>query len=174
MCPLMRPLPGDLADRQSILELKINHSNAEFDEDKSDPFSPGMYGTKITTDEKTMGITRTLVNKNAINVAPFLDELDLVRKELEKKWVPDLIAMNKVEQYDNLYSQLEEVNKQLWDMEDKMCALRMAPERVTKTPDWISQTSDTGIAISEQNHKRSELIKQINAIWGYKTQEKMY
>lgn len=164
--PLLKPLPGDLADRQSILELKINHSNAEFDEDKpQDPYVDHGH---------VMQVARTLVNKNAINVAPFLDELDLVRKELEKKWVPDLIAMNKVEQYDNLYSQLEEVNKQLWDMEDKMCALRMAPERVTKTPDWISQTSDTGIAISEQNHKRSELIKQINAIWGYKTQEKMY
>ena len=119
-------------------------------------------------------MSRVIVNKDAINVAPFLDELDLIRKELEKKWVPDLIAMNKVEQYDVLYSELESINSQLWVLEDKIFALRMAPERITKTPDWINQTSETGIMISETNAKRSEIIKQINALWGYKTQEKMY
>ena len=163
--PLLKPLPGDLADRQSIIELKINHCNAEFDEDQTTPF---------TNPKTSGGMSRVIVNKDAINVAPFLDELDLIRKELEKKWVPDLIAMNKVEQYDVLYSELESINSQLWTLEDKIFALRMAPERITKTPDWISQTSETGILISEKNAKRSEIIKEINALWGYKTQEKMY
>ena len=167
--PLLKPLPGDLADRQSIIELKINHCNAEFDEDHKNAFTAG-----VDVSNTSMTMARTLVNKDAINVAPFLDELDLIRKELEKKWVPDLIAMNKVEQYDVLYSELESINSQLWVLEDKIFALRMAPERIAKTPDWISQTSETGIMISETNAKRSEIIKQINALWGYKTQEKMY
>lgn len=163
---IMRLLPGDLADRQSIVELKINHSNAEFDEEEANPFA-----AKRTSGA---GIARVLINKGAINVAPFLDELDLIRKKLEKEWIPDLQRNNKVEAYDKLYTELEETNSQLWDLEDKIRALKSAPDAYEGQTNWLNVVKDTAFDIVTKNDKRSVLIKQINALWGYTTQEKLY
>ena len=157
---IMRLLPGDLADRQTIIELKINHCNAEFDEDKQD--------------KPRGGVARVLVNKNVVNVAPFLDELDLIRKRLEKDWVPDLNFRNKVEDYDKLYDKLSDTNSQLWDAEDKIRALKVAPESIQRILSWLQQVADTALLIVDLNDTRAELIKQINALWNYTTQEKMY
>src|SRR5580704_13506540 len=151
--PLLKPMPGDLADRQSILELKINHCNAEFDEDKSLPKG------------KMLGMTRTLVNKNAVNVAPFIDELDLIRKELTEKWVPDLIKLNRVEAYDKLYDEISEVNSSLWELEDKIRALKAAPSFVeSRDKDWLVRVMETSFEITDANDKRAVLVKSINKL----------
>lgn len=174
--PLLKPLPGDLADRQTILELKINHSNAEIEDEVIDPFAVSNtgYGNRVTDSVKTVAIARTLVNKGASNVAPFMDELELIRREIERHWVTDLITRNKVEEYDKLYDQLEQANSQLWDLEDKIRALRSAPDRVNKTIEWLTLVADTSMLITDTNDKRSEIIKSINLLWNYSTQEKMY
>jgi hypothetical protein len=156
----MRLLPGDLADRQSIVELKINHCNAEFDEDN--------------TRKPRGGVGRVLVNKNAVDVTPFLDELDMIRRALETKWVPDLVAQNKVEAYDKLYDQLNEANTQLWELEDQIRALQAAPQEMEGRVDWLGRVKDTAFNITAQNDKRARIVKEINALWGYNRQEKMY
>jgi hypothetical protein len=171
--PLLKPLPGDLADRQCILELKINHCTAEFDEESNDPFT--RKRTLVTgKTETTVGIARVLVSKGAADVTPFIDELDLIRKELEKKWVPDLITKNKVEEYDKLYDQLNEANTTLWGLEDTIRALKASPEDMESTLNWLKRVKDTAFDIVIQNDARSEVIKQINALWGWNRQEKMY
>ena len=157
---IMRLLPGDLADRQSIVELKINHCNAEFDGD--------------VTRKPRGGVERTLVTKNAVDVAIFLDELDMIRHALETKWVPDLIAQNKVEAYDKLYDELNEANTQLWELEDLIRALKAAPQEMEGRVDWLGRVKDIAFDIVTKNDKRSAVIKQINALWGYNRQEKMY
>jgi|SRR5580692_10274674 hypothetical protein len=157
---LLKPLPGDLADRQTIVELKVNHCNAEFDQDQAQPQG------------KMLGMTRTLVNKNSVNAAPFLDELEMLRNELSKKWVPSLVSLNRVEAYDKLYDQLAETNGELWELEDKIRALKAAPYQ--KEQPWLIRVMETAFDIVTQNDKRSELIKAINKLWNYNTQEKMY
>jgi hypothetical protein len=159
---IMRLLPGDLADRQTIVELKINHCNAEFDGDEKD------------RKEISLPVARTLVSKNAVNVAPFLDELDLIRKKLAQDWVPDLERNNKVEEYDKLYDALAEANLQLWNLEDEIRVLRAAPERISQSRVWLIRAAECGVNISETNDIRASLIKQINALWNYNTQEKFY
>ena len=161
---LIKPNPGELADRQTILELKINKANVEFDEDRADA---------LTSKNKNMGVSRVLVNKNAIDVTPFLDELELVRKHLTQNWVPDIA--NKpgvVEQYDALYQQLSEVNEQLWTLENQIRVLRVAPDKDMDAA--CRRAQEVAFAIADANDKRSELVKAIDALWGYKTQEKFY
>src|ERR1039458_8900941 len=96
--PLLKPNPGDLADRQTILSLKIDHIDNEFDET-----------TKMPEPEKGGGVvTRTIItNKSKVNAHPFFDELELIQNKLKTAWIPDISDKpGMIEKYDTLYDQL--------------------------------------------------------------------
>ena len=93
------------------------------------------------------------------------------KKILEYDKVDDL---KKVEEYDKLYAMLADTNSQLWDLEDKIRALKSAPATFEGAADWLVTVKDTAFEIVTQNDKRAETIKWINALWGYNRQEKMY
>jgi|SRR6202044_3624310 len=170
---LPRPLPGDLADRQSILELKIQHSNVdEFNDDQK-----GEHG-------KTKGtVNRVTLPKGSANpkTVQFIEEHALILKAIQANFTLDL-QNNQMfqDKYDAKYSELAEVNATLWKLEDEIRALKAAPvqDKIPRSSDrgfaWLHRVKDTAFDIVVHNDKRSELIKQINAMWHYTTNEKLY
>jgi hypothetical protein len=160
---MLKPSPGELADRQTILTLKVDHCDVEFDEN---------------TDMKQSGgvLSRTVIpNKNKTNVHPFLDELELIAKKLKEAWVPDI--ENKpgaIKAYDELYDELLDTNASLWKLEDKIRDLYKAPKTLWKDISWLEEVRDTSFGIMNTNNKRSELVQKINALWNINQQEKLY
>lgn len=164
---LFKTTPGELADRQTILELKIEHLNEiEVDDD------PTVQSTS------SRGVVARHVVKNAskINPQPFLDELELIQECLKTKWfTPEIVDINKfmiVERYDALFDQLEQVNLDIWNLEDNARILRDAPDKFKEAA--AIRAAEVLFAINDNNDKRCEIKKQIDALWGYKTQEKLY
>lgn len=160
---LLKPDPGELVDRQTILELKIAHIESQKDHD-NEPERTVPHGA----------IARTVVsNPSKLNVHPFADELDLVRDYLTKNFIPDIAPFDdKSNAYDALYDELKEVNSQLWDLEDKARVLRDAPDNFAEAA--CRRAAEVLFAINTLNDRRAELVKQINGLWGKQTQEKMY
>ena len=164
---LPRPLPGDLADRQSILQLKIDHSNIdEFNDDQK-----GEHG-------KTKGtVNRVTLPKGSANprTVQFMEEHALILKAIQANFTLDL-QNNQMfqDKYDAKYSELAEVNATLWKLEDEIRALKQGTPKVSPGHTWLVRVADTAFDIVVHNDKRSELIKQINAMWHYTTNEKLY
>src|ERR1035437_8917118 len=114
---MLSPDPGEMVDRQGILELKIYNSDTE----------------PIGTDKKQVKkgqIERTLVDKASLNSKQhiYLDEIEMIRAKLISNWIPDIADKpDKVEAYDKLYEELSEVNAQLWELEDQVRVYLDAP-----------------------------------------------
>lgn len=159
---LLKPLPGELVDRQTILELKIAHVESQKDFDNEDVQVP--HG----------GITRTVVsNPTKVNVHPFVDELELVRKCLMDNWIPTIaLDEEKVALYDKYFDELKAINDKLWDLQAELRVLRDAPDNHVDA----ARIRAGGVAfdIDFLNEQRANLVKSINQIWGYDTQEKLY
>lgn len=163
---LFKTDPGQLVDRQTILELKIEHSNVEFEPEKTDIISD-KRGSRV--------LQRTVVNKNALGtkIHLFFDELELIQKALLEKWIPDIYnSDDKVKSYDELYEQLSEVNSQLWDLEDQIRILRDAPDKFEELA--AKRAAEVAFAIADLNDKRAGIVKQFNSLWNVNTEEKQY
>lgn len=167
---LLKPNPGELVDRQTILELKIEHANVEIeDEPKSDIPLPetARGGSKLLKN-------RVIVNKGALGtrVHLFFDELELISNRLIESWVSGLTTQEQVDSYDALYEQLSEVNSQLWDLEDSARVLRAAPDKFQEQA--TLRAAEVLFAITDLNDKRATIVKSINELWGIMSQEKSY
>lgn len=160
---MLKPSPGELADRQTILELKIEHADREITDAEPQLVKRGH-------------IVRTVVegvDKKA-PVNHFFDELELIQQHLRNNYVPDLQMMGdeKVSLYDRLYDDLVEANANLWELEDQARVLRAAPDKFEQSV--IVRKAEILDLITVENDKRAALVKQINEIWGIKAEEKMY
>ena len=159
---MFNPDPGEMVDRQVILELKIYNSDTE----------------PIGTDKKQVKkgqIERTLVDKASLNSKQhiYLDEIEMIRAKLISNWIPDIADKpDKVEEYDKLYDELSEVNAQLWDLEDQARVLRAAP--TPKDQKVIERKAEILDCVSTLNDKRAHLVKAINKLWNINSQEKLY
>jgi hypothetical protein len=160
---LIKPKPGDLVDRQSILELKIAHVESQKDFD-NEPEQVVAHGA----------VARTVVsNPTKINVHPFVDELELIVSYLKKNWIPDiLLDEDKVHAYDAHYEALKEVNAQLWDLEDKARTLRDAPDNFQE--EACRRAAEVLFSITSLNDKRADIVRRINKLWSIDLQEKLY
>lgn len=159
---LFKTTPGELADRQTILELKIEHLNEiEVDDDPT-----------VQSSTSRGVVARHIVkNPSKINPQPFLDELELIQESLKKNWF-DARPDSLVQKYDALFEQLEQVNLDIWNLEDNARILRDAPDKFKEAA--AIRAAEVLFAINDNNDKRCEIKKQIDALWGYKTQEKLY
>ena len=161
--PLLKPNPGDLADRKSIIELKLVHIDHHLSETTSMP----------NKEKGGPAITRIVASKNTGNAQPFLDELELIEAKLKSVWIPDIENKSDlIAKYDELYEQLEDVNSKLWDLEDNIRVLKSAPDKFQEQAN--ARVAEVAFAIVDTNDKRSAIIQQINALWGMKTKEKLY
>ena len=155
---MLKPDPGELVDRQTILELKIKHADSG--------------ETETAADEKEVeggAVARTVVKGNSkVDIQPFLWENEEIQRYMEKNWFPDFPHIG--EEYDELFDSLAEVNGRLWDLEDEARALRAA----TKNPATMNRAGIVLFEITEENDKRAELVKKINALFNIHSQEKMY
>ena len=165
---MLKPNPGELVDRQSILELKIDHSNVEFEGEKTE-FQTG-EGKK-----RSRVMQRTVVNKEALGtkVHLFFDELELIQKHLIENWLPDIYNDDaKIEEYNKLFDELSDTNSQLWDLEDQIRILKSAPDPFQETA--AKSAATVAFTIVDMNDKRAMLVKKFNALWGIQSQEKLY
>ena len=159
---MFNPDPGEMVDRQVILELKIYNSDTE----------------PIGTDKKQVKkgqIERTLVEKSSLNSKQhiYLDEIEMIRAKLISNWIPDIADKpDKVEAYDKLYEELSEVNAQLWELEDQVRVYLDAPIGLEDTAD--RRALEVYKTITRLNDKRANLVKAVNALWNLNTSEKLY
>jgi hypothetical protein len=136
MSRMLNPSPGEVADRQTILQLKIQH------------------GTSHTS-------TPT--------VQHFAQEHDHLQEYLEDKWFPQLATELRAS-YDQLYSRLATINKNLWECEDQARALRDAANNRQS----VHQAGELLFEITHLNDDRAEVVKEINELFGINVQEKIY
>jgi len=164
---MLKPSPGELADRQSILELKIEHVDKEIvDVVVKEP---------IAGDRS--GVTRTIVEggDKKLGTHHFFDELELIQNCLRQNWMPDIMTAadpTKVNEYDHFFDDLTEVNSNLWKLQDQIRILRLAPDKFEEIA--CRRAAEVAYAIDELNEKRAELVKSINALWSINAQEKIY
>lgn len=168
---VIKPSPGELVDRQTILELKIEYGlgNSEFAELQGED--------KVQRTPRSLALSRVdrvvVDNPTGVNVRPFMDENELIIAYITKNWIPD-IAMDesKIAAYDKLHDELLEVNHSLWKLEDQIRILRIAPDKFESAA--AIRAAEVAFTIADQNDKRAELVKSINALWGIKSQEKLH
>jgi hypothetical protein len=162
---LFRPNPGECVDRQTILELKAEHVQS------LDP-QRTYNKDKIKTDDKRIDKI-VFEGASRINIKPFLDEHDEIQVYLEKNWFPEIASSKeKQKQFDVLYAELAEVNGQLWKLEDQVRIYLQAPMGYEREADIRSL--EVYRTITTLNNKRSELVKQVNTLWGLSVIEKLY
>lgn len=168
---MLSPDPGECVDRQTILQLKAK-AGQSLDEQKTQDFAAG--GTINKEGSITKEIYRTkFTGASKINIQPFLDEHEALQKYLEKFHFPILITSSeKQKEFDKLYDELLEVNGDLWKLEDQVRIYLDAPTGVEHTAD--ARLLEVYKTITRSNNTRSLLVKQINAIWGINTQEKLH
>jgi hypothetical protein len=160
---MIKPSPGECADRQTILKLKV----ASVDPGESKVAGDQVHVMDAGGSERT--VNRTLL-KNApkVNVQPFLLENEEIQRYLEQYWFPDFPRVG--DRYDELFDGLADVNERLWKLEDEARVLRAAE----KNTDTIYRAATVLFEITEENDKRSELVREINRLFSIDTQEKVY
>lgn len=165
MSRLLRPNPGECVDRQTILELKAEHGQS---------LDPQQVTDHIKQDTEAATVVKTvMLNPSKVNIKPFLDEHEAIQRYLEEYYFPNIQAFpDRQTSYDSLYKQLGEVNSGLWNLEDQARILRAAPDKHQEVAN--QRAAEVLFTITEMNDKRSELVKQINAIWNINSQEKLY
>jgi hypothetical protein len=136
MTRLLAPNPGEIADRSTILKLKINFA-----------------------------LEKHLTYEH------FRGERDALDVYLQEMWHRELTQQTKNE-YFRLFEDLFKVNKKLWDAEDEIRVVRKRGVAFSQAA--IEQLAALAVIITEQNDVRSNLVRQINSLYGIKEQEKLY
>jgi hypothetical protein len=170
---IITPTPGDLTDRQTILEVKLEHLGVEGDTGYA------LKSQRITSwdVEKKEGVlqkstSRTvLLDKTEINIQPFLLEHESIQEHLERDWFTKITPEQGIV-YDTLHKKIHAVNLALWTLEDQARVLRIAPEKMSETV--LCRKAETLDAITQNNDLRADLVKQINSLWDINVQEKVY
>lgn len=162
---MLNPSPGEVVDRQTILDLKSEHGQSLDQQKTEDQF-------KVDT-EATAVVRTRFEGASKINIKPFLDEHEALQRYLEKNYFPILVASpDKQQEFDKLYEEIHEVNSDIWKLEDQARILRDSPDK--NNEQVIHRAAEVLFTINDLNDKRSELVKKVDAIWGMAIQEKFY
>lgn len=159
---LLKPSPGECADRQTILNLKIKYGSGGQD--------TGVNLDKTVT-ETAVATRQKLDNPSPVNIQPFIDENEALQRYLESNWFPDIQA-NKGVKYDTLLDELGELNHMLWKIMDQATVLKDAPDRAQAQANV--RAAELLFLIIELNAKRARLVSEINELWEVRHQEKIY
>jgi hypothetical protein len=163
---IITPTPGDLVDRQTILEIKLEHLGVEGDTG----YAPKSVELLEQSPEKSVART-VLLDKTEIDVQPTLFEHAAIQERLERDWFHKLTP-EQGEIYDNFNQRLRSVNKELWKLEDQIRVYRKAPD--VDSPLILRRVKDTAFAIVVNNDLRANYVQQINTLWDIRIQEKIY
>src|SRR5208337_1010130 len=119
---ILNPSPGDLADRQTILQIKIEHCGVESDTG----LAPKSDELIVLSPEKS--VLRTVItDKTEIDIQPFVVEHEGIQSKLQLDWFSKLTEAGGAK-FDKLLEQLRGVNQRLWNLEDQARILREAPK----------------------------------------------
>jgi hypothetical protein len=157
MSRMLNPSPGEIADRQTILILKIRHG--EVKERQSALVSKPGNGLSRPT---AKGIS-------ASKVQHFVDENEQLQKHLDANWFSSVPTAVK-QTYHELFAELATTNGQLWKREDEARTLRLETRNATV----MCRAGELMFEITLLNDKRAEFVQQINELFGITVQEKVY
>jgi len=163
---ILNPSPGDLVDRQTILEVKLNHCGVE----GNTGLQPVSAELMEQSPQKSVSRTK-LLEKTDVDIQPVIREHEAIQQKLELDWFTKLMP-DDGDKFDKMMSELSNVNAELWKLEDQARVLRLAPDKQNGTV--IIRKAETLDAITLNNDLRAELVRKINALWRIDTQEKMY
>jgi len=164
---IINPSPGDLIDRQTILQVKLDHCA---------PQGEGGYAPvsdQIVEQSTKKAVSRTtLLDKKQIDIQPFLIEHEAIQQRLQLDWYSKLDGSKYADVVDKLIETLKNINSELWTLEDQARVLRAAPDRKSDTV--VRRKAETLDAITVANDLRMDTVKKINALWDIYVQEKLY
>lgn len=163
---IITPTPGDLVDRQTILQLKLEHCGITADSG----YAPQSVEMREHSTSRTIVRTK-LLEKTTIDIQPLLLENEAIQRKLEKEWFPEL-TVKEAQQFDELFPKLQTVNGELWKLEDQARIFRAAPEKFLDTV--LRRKAELLDAITMSNDYRIELVGKINALWKIQAEEKIY
>lgn len=155
---MLHPSPGEIVDRQTILQLKLQAINKQ----------PRAHAP-LDLEGKPAGTVRTAV-AGKLDPTQFELEHNELQEYLEKFWFPDLkpdVGKN----FNALMEDLAEVNQRLWQLEDEARQLRYASMRGNLEGD---RPKEILFAINDWNDRRADLVQKINGLWGLQGREKIY
>lgn len=159
---LLNPNPGEAADRQTILELKLHYGSGGAEGEARNQ-------TKM---EKRGIFVRTVVDGPVqVNLIPFENEITQIRNYMNKSWSPMLDEAG-VADYDKLYDELADVNEQIWKLTDQAHTLMNAPDKAQETAN--ARAAEVLYLTIELNDKRASLVRQINQLFNINFQEKIF
>lgn len=158
---LLKPSPGECADRQTILWLKIQYgSGGQQDVSKRIDINAEEHKARVIVD-----------NPSPINIQPFIDENEIIQQHLEKNWFPDL-NREQAEQYNRILEELGELNHQIWKLTDQAHILKDAPDRMQIQAN--ERAAEVLYATIELNDKRAKLVRDINELFEIHHVEKIF
>ncbi len=163
---IISPTPGDYIDRQTILQVKLEHCGVE----SSTGYTPVSEQLLEQSPQKSVSRTK-LLDKTAIDIQPTILEHEAIQERLQTDWYTKLTEAQGDTCYE-LEKKLKSVNAELWRLEDMARVLRISPDRNTEL--ILRRKSEVLDGITISNDKRMELVKQINSLWGISIQEKVY
>lgn len=132
---MLRPSPGEVADRQTILLLKCRYGSMKH-----------------------------------VNIKPFQDEHIELQTYLQLHWFIQFAPVDdpKGIKFDVLTTELQEVNNNLWKLEDE---IRL---RAKQTPIDKERLLEIALLVPKLNDQRSDLVQKINKLFFVAEQEKIY
>ena len=186
---LIKPSPGEAADRQTILELKMKHGGTEVPVDGADLTRPeeakrAEPPKEIVSVRNEGGVATTVARQKfvsgRVNIQPFIDEHEMIQAYWSgngfQSWSH---ALNADIEFDKLYEELAEVNAIIWKVTDQGHILALQSKGVmlkqNVSPVEVDKlAADCLYATIEQNDKRAELVRKINLLFGINVVEKMF
>lgn len=178
---ILKPAPGECADRQTILELKMKYGGSEVPVDTADLTIPAEARKaeppkQVTAVKNEGGVATTVVRQKfvsgRVNIQPFVDEHELIQTYLEQVWFPSILPGGGVE-YDRLYEELAEINNTIWRLTDQGHNLAALAKSNREGIDMLA-AADCLLGTIEWNDVRAETVKKINELFGLKVQEKIF
>lgn len=167
---LLKPNPGECADRQTILELKMQNASQP---DQPIRFVEAVKGELDPMVQKDKVIRTRLENASKVNIEPFMEEHEALQKYLADKWFPDIgNSVLKQTEFDDLYNELMEINTRLWKLEDQARVYQRAPDKLEIKTALLA--ADCLYQINNLNDNRASIVRKINAIWGINVIEKLH
>ena len=164
---IINPTPGDLVDRQTILQIKLARCGMSGDTG----MQPVSQEVTSFSPEKTTTRTK-LLDKTEIDLQPMIIEHCAIQEKLMRDWFPKILGSVGEQQFDPLLEKLLRINKELWKLEDQARILKLSPDKHTQT--IYQRKADCLDGITLNNDMRIEIVKQINVLWDIQSEEKIY
>jgi|HubBroStandDraft_5_1064220.scaffolds.fasta_scaffold00774_9 hypothetical protein len=181
---LLKPAPGECADRQTILELKMKYGGEEVPVDTADltikseaeKAEPPKQIRKVINDG---GLAKTIARQKFVsgkaNIQPFVDEHEMIQVYLEREWFPSLESRIGADaEYDRLLEELTEVNAEIWKLTDRGQVLLERAKSLERCSANDRTAAEVLYGTIEQNNKRAELVGRINQLFGLNVVEKIF